>query len=518
MRGFDLLAVAAALSTASATFQGFNYGSTQSDGSIKTQQDFQVEFQTAKKLAGTNGAFTSARLYTMVQGGTANTVISAIPAAIAEDTSLLLGLWASGGDAAFSNEITALKTAIQQFGTQLAPLVAGISVGSEDLYRISPTGIAANSGLGANPDTIASYISQVRDAIKGTPLSGATIGHVDTWTAWVNGSNNAVIEACDWIGMDAYPYFQNTESNGIETGAQLLKDAYSATQGAVGGKPVWITETGWPVSGSTENLAVPNTQNAKTYWDQVGCDFAFGKINTWWFTLQDSAPVTPNPSFGVIGSTLTTTPLFDLSCSGSSSSSSSSSAAASSSTTSSAAASSTTTTSAASSSSSGSGSGGSSGGSSAVTTSAPASSTPAAQSSAPASSSPSGFSSVVAVPTSGSGVSSALSAATSLATGGTGLSPTEGNGNGGAPGTTVTATPTGSSGNNGSGSGSGANPSSGSGLGGSTGSNSSVPTGAGSPSSTPSGPSQVGSNAGNMVSAPILGSVVIGFAAMVAAL
>jgi glucan endo-1,3-beta-D-glucosidase len=40
----------------------------------------------------------------------------------------------------------------------------------------------------------------------------------------------------------------------------------------------------------------------------------FGDINVWWYTLQDSSPTTPNPSFGVIGSELTKKPLYDLSC------------------------------------------------------------------------------------------------------------------------------------------------------------------------------------------------------------
>lgn len=51
----------------------------------------------------------------------------------------------------------------------------------------------------------------------------------------------------------------------------------------------------------------------------MGCNKLFGRINTWWYTLQDAFPNTPNPSFGIVGSTLSTTPLFDLSCSGASS-------------------------------------------------------------------------------------------------------------------------------------------------------------------------------------------------------
>lgn len=263
------------------------------------------------------------------QGGTTNDVISAIPAAISTKTSLLLGLWASGGDASFANELAALKTAISQYGDSLGPLVAGISVGSEDLYRITPTGIENNSGVGAGPDVLTNYISQVRAAIANTALSGASIGHVDTWTAWVNGSNSAVIDAVDWLGVDAYPYFQNTMANGIAQGAGLLDSAISETTGAAQGKPVWVTETGWPVSGDQENEAVASTENAKTFWDEAGCP-RFGSVNIWWYTLQDSAPTTPNPSFGVIGSTLTTTPLYDLSCSGSTSNTSTTTTAASS--------------------------------------------------------------------------------------------------------------------------------------------------------------------------------------------
>jgi glucan endo-1,3-beta-D-glucosidase len=191
--------------------------------------------------------------------------------------------------------------------------VAGISVGSEDLYRISPTGILNKENPGAQPDVLAGYIKKLRDLISGTSLSGAPIGHVDTWTAWVNGSNQAVVDACDWLGVDAYPYFQETNANAIANNKGLFFDALGATQAASKGKPVWVTETGFPVSGKTVGQAVPSLENAKTYWDQVGCSL-FGKTNVWWYTMQDAAPATPNPSFGLVGSSLTTTPLFDLSC------------------------------------------------------------------------------------------------------------------------------------------------------------------------------------------------------------
>ncbi|KAL2852052.1 glycoside hydrolase superfamily [Aspergillus pseudoustus] len=315
----QILALALAVASAEAVSKGFNYGDTKPDGSIKSQADFQNEFQTAKNLEGTSG-FNSARLYTMIQGGSTNTPIAAIPAAIAEETTLLLGLWASGGN--MDNEIAALKSAISQYGDDFTKLVVGISVGSEDLYRNSETGVQANAGIGIEAEELVSYITQVREAISGTSLSDASIGHVDTWNAWTNGSNAAVINAVDWLGFDGYPYFQSTMSNSISDAKSLFDEAVEKTRSAANGKEIWITETGWPVSGDQQNLAVASVENAKTFWDEVGCPL-FDNVNTWWYILQDAeGSSVPSPSFGLVGNTLSTKPLFDLSCSASNSSSS----------------------------------------------------------------------------------------------------------------------------------------------------------------------------------------------------
>jgi len=225
--------------TASAVFTGFNYGSTNTDGSAVTLEEFTSLFNTAKNLPGTNGEFTAARLYTTVQAGTANGVISAIPAAINTNTYLLLGLWASAGQANFDNEIAALNAAISQYGSAFTNLIAGVSVGSEDLYRDSATGVQNKAGVGAGPATLVNYIGQVRSALAAANVQ-AQITHVDTWTAWVNGSNNAVIEAVDFVSMDAYPYFQFDDNNAIGAENASFYTALDNTIAVSQGKPVWV--------------------------------------------------------------------------------------------------------------------------------------------------------------------------------------------------------------------------------------------------------------------------------------
>lgn len=298
----SILALLAGASTALAAIRGFNYASQGQD-----YNGFASQFKTAAGLAGAQD-FTSARLYTMIQEGTTNTPIDAIQAAIETKTTLLLGLWASVDQNTFNNELTALKTAISQYGSAFADLVVGISVGSEDLYRISPTGIAANSGIGQSPDVLINYIGQVRSAIQGTSLSSKPVGHVDTWNVYVNSSNADVISHCDFLGLDEYPYFQTTDNNPIGNGEFLFFQAYDRVAAVAGGKPIWITEAGWPVSGPTSNLAVASVENAEVFWQDVACALINRDINLWWYILSDAGA---SPSFGVSNNGQ---PLYNLAC------------------------------------------------------------------------------------------------------------------------------------------------------------------------------------------------------------
>lgn len=75
------------------------------DGSPRTLQDFTDQFNAARELPGTNGQFTAARLFTMIQAGTSGDLIAAIQAAVDTNTSLLLGLWGSAGQEAFDLEL-----------------------------------------------------------------------------------------------------------------------------------------------------------------------------------------------------------------------------------------------------------------------------------------------------------------------------------------------------------------------------------------------------------------------------
>ena len=256
----------------------------------------------------------------MIEANTVNSPTSAISAAIATRTTLLLGLYCSAGDLAFLNETIALTAAIEAYGQPFVDLIAGVSVGSEDLYRSSPVGIENESPRGDTAKNIVKYISQTRAVLNNTTNGIAAqipVGHVDTWQMWQSAVGiSDIIAAIDFLGVDAYPYWQKDDDNTPNNGRALFDEAYEATVAASRGKPVWVTEAGWPVNGSTFGQAEPSVENAKRFWDDVGCSKLFDKVNTWWYTLQDSPIADGAPSFGIMNSIDNTTALFDLSCSG----------------------------------------------------------------------------------------------------------------------------------------------------------------------------------------------------------
>lgn len=293
---------------------GFNSGGffPDSDETPKEKQDFLDEFNAAQKLYMSPGVFNSVRLYSMVQWKTTNEPIAAFEAAIETNTTMLLGIWCSG-TASIENELKALSSALDAHGSAFADLVVGISVGSEDLYRVSESGIENDAGVGNDAEAIVGFIGDVREAIKGTLLEDKMVGHVDAWSAWGNESNAEVVEAVDFVGVDLYPYYEKDKGNSFDNVTNVYEYIYGVAKEAAGDKPLWITETGYPVSGPTFGEAEASTENAGTYWQEIGCGSLFGRENVWWYNLRDSNPANEE-KFAITEDLDYNNPVFELQC------------------------------------------------------------------------------------------------------------------------------------------------------------------------------------------------------------
>lgn len=104
-------------------------------------------------------------------------------------------------------------------------------------------------------DELLEYIRRVKEALPGIP-----VGCVDAYYQFYE--HPKLVEACDVILTNCYPFWEGSD---IENSTLYLQHMYEVTQEAAKGKPVIITETGWPSCGENTEKAVPSSENAMKY-------------------------------------------------------------------------------------------------------------------------------------------------------------------------------------------------------------------------------------------------------------
>ncbi|BFZ65036.1 hypothetical protein YB2330_006199 [Saitoella coloradoensis] len=257
-----LTALALSAASVQAAVNGFSVSANNPDGSCKSPSDWGYEMSTIKSWG-----FDTLRLYA---SSDCNTLANAVPAAQAAGVKLMAGVWATDATH-FDTEKQALLGALQQYGSHW---LVGVSVGSEDLYR----GDVSASQL-------AQQIYDVRGMVQGPGGASSTpVGHTDTWTAWVDGSNAQVVTASDFLLVDGYPYWQGSD---ISSARDTFFQSYDATVNAAQGKPVMIGETGWPTGGDNYESAVAGVSELQSYWKSVGCELKSRGIDYYWFSDVD---------------------------------------------------------------------------------------------------------------------------------------------------------------------------------------------------------------------------------------
>ena len=99
------------------------------------------------------------------------------------------------------------------------------------------------------------YIERAKAFAGGVP-----VGYVDAYFEFVD--HPAISEACDVILANCYPFWEGCPA---EFSALYLKDMYRRAQHAANGKPVIVSETGWPNLGRAFDGAIPGVESAIKY-------------------------------------------------------------------------------------------------------------------------------------------------------------------------------------------------------------------------------------------------------------
>jgi len=104
-------------------------------------------------------------------------------------------------------------------------------------------------------DELIEFIQRAKEALPGIP-----VGYVDAYFKFVDYPR--VTEACDVILANCYPFWEGCPA---EHALLYMKEMYRRAARAAGGKPVIVSETGWPNTGSPTGGAVPSFENAVRY-------------------------------------------------------------------------------------------------------------------------------------------------------------------------------------------------------------------------------------------------------------
>lgn len=150
----------------------------------------------------------------------------------------LVGAWLGNDMEKNEEEIEALIALAKEGVVDVA------AVGNEVLYRKDLT-----------EEQLLEYIRRVKAA-----LPDIQVGYVDAYYEFDQKPH--IADACDIILVNCYPFWEGTP---IEYAFDHMKHMYNIAKNAGKGKPVMITETGWPSEGAALGGAQPSKENALKY-------------------------------------------------------------------------------------------------------------------------------------------------------------------------------------------------------------------------------------------------------------
>lgn len=99
------------------------------------------------------------------------------------------------------------------------------------------------------------YIRRVKKTVPNVP-----VGYVDAYYMYVNFPE--IVDECDVLFANCYPFWEHCA---LEISVEYMKKMYELVKTNAKGKPVVISETGWPTKGESYGAAVPSYENAMRY-------------------------------------------------------------------------------------------------------------------------------------------------------------------------------------------------------------------------------------------------------------
>ncbi|ORZ02791.1 glycoside hydrolase superfamily [Syncephalastrum racemosum] len=232
---------------------GITYTGKHPDGSCHTAPQVLTEVQRFKK----NG-ITNIRTYAAAECNLLTNILAAFQKV--DGMKVLAGVWINGDNAANQKEKSAAVKIVKGADKKF---INGVMVGNEVVQ--------------SNLLSAAALAGHIND-VKGQ-LPGVQVGTVETPDSF----KPELIAAAQKLGVNIHPFFANTVT--AANGVKNLHDSFNAFKAKANGKPVIVTETGWPSAGQANGAAVPSVANLQTFVKDI---LPVTDINYYYFESQDA--------------------------------------------------------------------------------------------------------------------------------------------------------------------------------------------------------------------------------------
>ncbi|VUC34575.1 unnamed protein product [Clonostachys rosea] len=238
---------------------GISYAPYRGDHGCKDARDVQNDFDQLKD-------YSVIRIY----GTDCDQVSKTYKAAKNTKTKLMLGVWD-----------------INDVENEVSKIIQGVEGGWDKIKAVSVGNEVVNKGE-ASPQKVIGAVKKARSLLRGAGFKGPVVT-VDTFNAIEQ--NPELCEASDFCAINAHAFFDSTTS--ASYAGKWLKDTVQRVKLALP-KPmnVVVTETGWPMDGSPNGLAIPSLANQKlaiesikkAFSDNPGDVVLFSAFNDLWKT------------------------------------------------------------------------------------------------------------------------------------------------------------------------------------------------------------------------------------------
>ena len=128
-------------------------------------------------------------------------------------------------------------------------------------------------------DELIGYLQRVKDA-----LPGVKVGYVDAY--YLFEKHPRITAMCDVLLTNCYPFWEGCP---LDQAIAYMQSMVQRTQAVAGGKPVIISETGWPDKGSAFHGSVPSRAGAMRYFVDTNAWAQRDGIDVFYFAAFDEA-------------------------------------------------------------------------------------------------------------------------------------------------------------------------------------------------------------------------------------